>query len=120
MLHFAQTADAIAATTKKLEKTALVAAYLRSLPPDEAAIAAIFFSGRPFTAYEEATLQIGGAILWRVIAELSGKSEANLSAIYRKHGDAGAVAAAALPEKTKSGITLSDVQRVFSEIAATR
>ena len=31
MLHFARTCDAIAATTKKLEKTALVAAYLRSL-----------------------------------------------------------------------------------------
>ena len=42
MLRFAQTCDAIAATTKKLEKTAIVAAYLRSLPEDEAATTAFF------------------------------------------------------------------------------
>jgi DNA ligase 1 len=120
MLHFAQTCDAIAATTKKLEKTALLAAYLRELPVGEAAIAAIFFSGSPFPAYEEATLQVGGALLWRVISELSGKSEHELTEIYRRHGDAGSVAAEALPSKPPSGLSLSEVKRAFSEIAAAR
>lgn len=120
MLRLAQTCDAIAATTKKLEKTALVAAYLRSLPVDEAALAAIFLSGRPFPAYQEATLQVGGALLWRVIAELSRKSEPELTEIYRRHGDAGSVAAEALPERAESGVSLAAVQGVFSEIAATR
>ncbi len=124
MLHFAETCDAIAGTTRKLEKTALVAAYLKSLlrtmPLDEAATAAIFLSGRPFPAYEEATLQVGGALLWRVIAELSGKSESELSDIYRTHGDAGSVAAEALPERPESSLSLTAVQRTFSEIAAAR
>src|SRR6266404_113083 len=122
MLSFARTCDAIAATTKKLEKTALVAAYLRSLPLGEAAIAAIFLSGRPFPAYEEATLQVGGALLWRVIGELSGKTEHELSEIYRRHGDAGSVAAEALPARPESGLslTLTEVQRAFYEIAAAR
>src|SRR6266478_2986393 len=122
MLPFARTCDAIAATTKKLEKTALVAAYLRSLPLGEAAIAAIFLSGRPFPAYEEATLQVGGALLWRVIGELSGKTEHELSEIYRRHGDAGSVAAEALPARPESGLslTLIEVQRAFYEIAAAR
>ncbi len=122
MLPFAQTCDAIAATTKKLEKTALVAAYLRSLlqttlrtlsrtmlrtaPLDEAATAVVFLSGRPFPAYEEATLQVGGALLWRVIGELSGKSDHELTEIYRKHGDAGSVAADALPQRPESGLLL--------------
>ena len=60
MLRFARTCDTIAATTKKLEKTAVVATYLRSLPVEEAAIAAIFLSGRPFAAYEEATCRSEG------------------------------------------------------------
>ena len=120
MLRFARTCDAIAATSKKLEKTALVADYLRTLPSQEAAIAAIFLSGRPFAAYDEATLQVGGALLWRVIGELSGKSEHALTEIYRKHGDAGSVAAEALPERTEAVLSLLDVQRVFSEIAAAR
>ena len=50
MLTFAETADKIAATTKKLQKTALLAEYLKSVPVEEAAIAAVFFSGRPFPA----------------------------------------------------------------------
>src|ERR1700682_346722 len=128
MLPFARTCDAIAATTKKLEKTALVAAYLRSSLQSslrssqlsEAATAVIFLSGRPFAAYEEATLQVGGALLWRVIGELSGKSEHELTEIYRRHGDAGSVAAEALPDRPESGLSLSEVQRAFYEIAAAR
>jgi DNA ligase-1 len=129
MLNFAQTCDAIGATSKKLEKTAVVANYLRSLlrtmplhamPQSEAATAAIFLSGRPFPTYEEATLQVGGALLWRVISDLSGKSEHELTEIYRRHGDAGSVAAEALPEKPRSNLTLTEVQRAFSEIAAAR
>jgi DNA ligase-1 len=124
MLPFARTCDAIAATAKKREKTALVAAHLRSSlqssPPSEAATAAIFLSGRPFPTYEEATLQVGGALLWRVIGELSGKSEHELTEIYRRHGDAGSVAAEALPDRPESGLSLSEVQRAFYEIAAAR
>jgi DNA ligase-1 len=133
MLRFAQTCEAIGSTTSKLEKTALVAQYLRSLlattslpatsqilPLSEAATAAIFLSGSPFAANDETTLQVGGALLWRVIAELSGKSEHELTEIYRKHGDAGSVAAEALPAKPASGLSLTEVQRAFLEIAAAR
>jgi DNA ligase 1 len=120
MQHFAETCETIAATTKKLEKIALVADYFRSTPLDEAATAAIFLSGRPFPAYEEATLQVGGALLWRAITELSGKSEAELSQIYKRHGDAGSVAAEALPDHAKSSLSLTEIRRVFSEIAAAR
>ncbi len=80
MLHFAETCDAIASTTKKLEKTALVASYLKLLlqtqPLDEAATAAVFLSGQPFPAYEEATLQVGGALLWRMHRRAVGKIRA--------------------------------------------
>ena len=120
MQHFAETCEAIAATTKKLEKIALVALYFRAMPLDEAATAAIFLSGRPFPAYEEATLQVGGSLLWRVITELSGKSEAELSQIYKRHGDAGSVASEALPDHAKSSLSLTEIRRVFSEIAAAR
>jgi DNA ligase 1 len=124
MLRFAQTAESIAATNSKLAKTALVADYLRALPVADASIAAIFFSGRPFPRYSEATLQVGGAMLWRVIADLSGKSERELSEIYRSRGDAGAVAADALPARGESppslSLSLAGVQHAFAEIAGVR
>ncbi|MBV9181953.1 MAG: ATP-dependent DNA ligase, partial [Acidobacteria bacterium] len=68
MRQFAQTAERIGQTTKKLEKTALLAEYLRAASLDEAAQAAVFFSGRPFAMWEEITLQVGGSLLWRTVA----------------------------------------------------
>src|SRR5882757_6726462 len=120
MIRFAQTCEAIAATTKKLQKTALVSDYLRSLPVDTAAIAALFLSGRPFAAYRETTLQVGGALLWRTISELSGKSEQDLTESYRRHGDAGAVAADVLPPKPQPVLSLQEVQMSFNQMAAAR
>src|SRR3954468_22092165 len=120
MIRFAQTCETVAATTRKLEKTALVADYIQSIPAEEGAIAAIFFSGRPFAAFREETLQIGGAALWRAVAELSGKPEEALAASYRRHGDAGAVAAEVLSSQTGSDLSLHQVQSTFTQIANAR
>jgi DNA ligase-1 len=98
MRKFAEAAERIAATTKKLEKVAIVADYLKSYTPAEASVGALFFSGKPFPAWEETTLQVGGRLLWQAVEELSGKSQAELTAAYRKHGDLGAAAAEVLPQ----------------------
>ncbi len=120
MRKFAETCEAVAATTKKLLKTAIVADYLKSRTAGAAAVSAVFLSGRPFAAWEQATLQVGGALLWRVVAELSGKDEAVLTAAYRKHGDLGAVAGEALPEPSGRRLSVLDVAAAFRQIAAAR
>jgi len=119
VLSFALNADRIADTSKKLEKTAIVAEYLRSLEPEDAARAALFLSGRPFPAYEEATLGVGGSLLWRAVSEISGKSDSQLRDLYRAHGDLGAVAGAALPERS-SELTLSNLEEEFHTLSSTR
>ncbi len=118
--RFAETSEGIAATTKKLEKTALLAEYLKSVQVGEASTAAVFFSGRPFPVWEETTLQVGGSLLWRVVQELSGKNEHELTAAYRKYGDLGAVAAAVLSETESSHLDLTQVENYFRQIAAAR
>ena len=120
MRKFAESCEAIAATTKKLQKTAIAADYLKSRSTDEAVVSAVFLSGRAFPAWEETTLQVGGSLLWRVVAELSGKDEAALTAAYRKHGDLGAVAGEVLEARTGQGLGLLDVSEAFREIAAAR
>src|SRR5437868_11233971 len=92
MRKFAETCEAIAGTTKKLLKIGIVAEYFRSRTVEEASVSAVFLSGRPFPAYDETTLQVGGRLLWQVLEELSGKSAAELSTSYRRFGDLGAVA----------------------------
>src|ERR1700683_211694 len=118
MQRLAETCEAIAATTRKLRKTAIVADYLKSRTTGEAAISAVFLSGRAFPAWEETTLQVGGALLSRVVADLSGKDEAALTAAYRKHGDLGAVAGELLPERPGQGLGVLEVGKIFREIAA--
>ncbi len=120
MKKFSETCEAIAATTKKLRKTAIVAEYLKSRTLEEAAISAVFLSGRAFPAWEETTLQVGGSLLWRVVAELSGKDEAALTVAYRKHGDLGAVAGEVLEERAGQGLGILEVAEIFRRIAMVR
>jgi DNA ligase-1 len=120
MRKLAETCEAVAATTKKLQKTAIVADYFKSRTIDEAAVSAVFLSGRAFPAREETTLQVGGSLLWRAVAELSGKDEAELTVAYRRHGDLGAVAGEVLPETSRQGLSVLEVADTFRQIASAR
>jgi DNA ligase 1 len=120
MQRFTTTCEAIGATTKKLQKTALVAEYLRSRNAEEAAISAVFLSGRPFPAWEETTLQVGGRSLWAIVAELAGKEEGELTASYRRLGDLGAVAKDVLLQRPGQGLGVLEVEAFFRQVAAAR
>jgi DNA ligase-1 len=121
MHRFAATAEAVAATTKKLEKVRLVAEYFRSQPVDEAAQAAIFLSGRAFPAWEERTLQVGGTLLWRAVSEISGKGDVALTAAYRRHGDLGAAARDVLEATApgSSSLSVKELAAAFNELTRT-
>ncbi len=121
MIRLAEAGERIAATTKKLEKIAIVAEYLKARTPEEASVSAVFLSGRPFPVWEESTLQVGGRVLWKIVAELSGNSEAELTAAYRKRGDLGAVAGDVLPNRPRdAALNVLQVESKFREIAAAR
>ncbi|MGC1448443.1 MAG: ATP-dependent DNA ligase [Candidatus Sulfotelmatobacter sp.] len=120
MRQLATACEAIAGTTKKLLKTAIVADYLRSRTTDEAAVSAIFLSGQAFPAWEETTLQVGGRSLWQIVAESSGKNESELTDAYRRHGDLGAVAGELLPARPGQGLAVLEVEGAFRQIAAAR
>ena len=120
MQELAKSCEAIAGTAKKLLKTAIVADYLKSHPSDEAAVAATFLSGRSFPSWEETTLQVGGRALSRIVADLSGKDESDLTAAYRRHGDLGSVAGELLPQRSGQGLGVLEVESTFRQIAAAR
>src|SRR5208283_4758690 len=122
MHRLAETCERIAATTKKTEKTVIVADYLCSRDLGDAAISAVFLSGRAFPAFDERTLQIGGALLWKLVVDLAGGHETALSAAYRKRGDLGSAAADVLAANPpgSSPIALEEVRATFDQIAETR
>ncbi len=121
MERLAETCERIAATTKKSEKVAILAEYFRSRELADAMTSAVFLSGRAFPAFEERTLQVGGALLWKIVSELANTSEVELRAAYRRQGDLGSAAGELLAGHPSSErLTLEDVRRAFDEIAATR
>src|ERR1700757_132410 len=121
MRRFAETCEAVAGTTKKLEKIRIVAEYFRGGTVEEAAAAAVFLSGKPFPAWEESTLQVGSRQLWQVLAELAGKNDEELTVSYRRLGDLGAVAADVLPEASdRAPLHVAEAEDFFRRIAAAR
>jgi DNA ligase-1 len=122
MNFFAETCEAVAATSSKNKKTALVADYLRSRPMPGAELSALYLSGRVFPPYDERTLQVGGALLWRTLAEVANTNEAAVARVYRKHGDLGAAAAELLSARKPPGqpLTLTMVAESFRGIAQAR
>ncbi len=118
--------EAIAATTRKTEKVSILAQYLADRPLEEAAIAAVFLSGRAFPAYEETTLQVGGSLLWRAVRELTAASDAQMTAAYRRYGDMGSATQELLEQRRSAprhefaSPHVTEVEHAFRQIAAAR
>lgn len=89
MLRFAQTARAVAETPSKLEKVALVAAYLRELDDADLGAATRFFTGNPFPQRDERRLAVGGRTIVAAAHALWGFSSEALREAYRATGDLG-------------------------------
>jgi len=115
-------AEAIAATTKKTQKIALLTEYFRLRTVEESAVSALFLSGRVFPASEETTLQAGGSLLWQVLRDLSGASEAAMTAAYRRHGDLGSAAFELLHSVAppQSVLNVLEVAAELRQVALTR
>ena len=115
--------ERLAGTTKKLEKRAWMADFLREVPVEDAALAALYLSGTPFPETDRRQLSVGGASLWRVVEELTKASDAAMHAAYRRHGDMGAAAFDLLAVKggaENTTLTIGDVADKFSQLAAAK
>lgn len=117
MHAFVETCDAVAATTKKLEKIRLVSQLLKSLPLEDGVRAAIFLTGVAFPRNDERILGVGGTHLYRLVAELAGKDPRHLSEVYRQHGDLGSVAGELFQAAHSGGdVPLSEVANAFAKL----
>ncbi len=120
LLEFAELCDALAATTKKLEKRALIAGWLKTLSVEDAARGSLHLAGQVFAETDPRLLNLGGATLSKALAQLSGASEAAMHEAYRRHGDLGAAAQDLLAARAEVSptLTLAEVEEQFGEIAS--
>jgi len=121
MLRLAQLCESIAATSKKGEKIALVAEYLRIAGVEEAALGALYLCGRVFPRREERVLSIGFSILLRAVAGVAKKGSAELALVLRHHGDLGAGAEEILRDHpVGASVSLSQIAEVYASLADQR
>jgi len=121
VLDFAGTAEAIAATSSTLEKSRLLADYLRRLGPDDLRRAAIYMSGQPYGRAERRTLNLGWAAIGKVVDRLSDRRPEELRDLYLKHSDLGDWAFDALAGRTHPQPTsLAEVAAEIEEIRTAR
>jgi len=122
--RFAETAEAVAATSGKRAKTALLGEYLQHLQDADLARAARYFAGHQFALSDARTTNVGGSLLARSISEVAGFSLENLSPRYVRLGDAGEVAAEVFIEakgtEVQPTITLVETESLLARLSETR
>jgi DNA ligase-1 len=89
MRRWSELAERVAATSRTSVKTALLAAYLRTLDVAELPIAVVFLTGRPFAEAEGRATGLGWATISDAVAELGGTDREALGAAYDRFSDLG-------------------------------
>ena len=121
-IAFANTCTAISSTSSKLEKTRLLAEYLRTVDDQNIGRVAIWFTGLPFASSEGRVLQLGWALLRDALCAVGRIDADQLHQIYLKHSDLGETASEVLQEQAarRPALTLAAVDALFHSIAGAR
>lgn len=120
---FAECAEAVAATTKKLQKAALLGDYLKTLSDADLVRAARYFAGQQFALNDARTTNVGGSIISAALSEATGFRPEDLSPRYVRLGDAGDVAEEIVKEARQSfqpTVTLAETESLISRLSETR
>jgi DNA ligase 1 len=121
LAKFAEVADRVAATTKKLEKAALLGAYFHELEDADLARAARYFAGHQFAMHDARTTNVGTSVLRDALSEATGLSVENLRPRYVRLGDAGEVTYEAILEvkgdRLLPKITLAETESLIERLS---
>jgi DNA ligase-1 len=122
--QFAEAAERVGATTKRLEKAEIVGDYLAALSDDDVIFAARYFAGYTFPLRDQRTTNVGAAGLLTALSVATRRDPDDLKIQLVKLGDLGDVAAAVLAEAqpaiaASQPLTLLDVAIALEQLANT-
>jgi len=119
----AECAEAVAATTKKLEKAAILGGYLEMLSDPDLTRAARYFAGHQFALADARTTNVGGSIISAALSEATGFSPEDLYPRWVRLGDPGDLAAEIIKEAKRvfePTITLVETESLITRLSETR
>lgn len=124
--HFAETAERVGATTKRLEKAAILGVYFGTLQDADLVHAVRWFAGYVFSLRDQRTTNVGGAALFTAIQAVSGSDATHLRERLVVLGDPGDTAREAFEAApTEKDIvqtptqTLTHIANALEELAIT-
>ena len=123
LLLFAETAEQVGATTKRLEKAAILGRFFGLLSDDDLKHAARYFAGYTFPLRDQRTTNVGGAALLGAIVAVSGADDTFARQRLVARGDAGDVAQEVFAASPQADIpptmTLAQAAAFLETLAAT-
>ncbi|HEX7159322.1 MAG TPA: ATP-dependent DNA ligase, partial [Edaphobacter sp.] len=98
MAHFlavAELAEKLSKESSRLKKRAAIAEAIAAVhvaapETEDAGLFAMYVAGTPFAEADSRKLNAGGALLSKALLEVSGATQIELTAAYKRHGDLGA------------------------------
>ena len=121
--QFARTGEAVAATTKKLQKAAILGEYFKQLDDEDLARAARYFAGHQFAQSDARTTNVGGSIISEALVFATGLHGDDLGTRYARWGDSGDVAfemfCEAKPDNAPN-LSLAETESLLARLSATR
>src|SRR5688572_18490686 len=121
--QFAECAEAVAATTKKLEKAAILGGYLETLSDPDLTRAARYFAGHQFALADARTTNVGGSIISTALSGATGFRPEDLYSRWVRLGDPGDLAAEIIKEVKRTfqpTITLAETETLITRLSETR
>ncbi len=110
--------EQLEATTKRLEKTHILAQFLKKVPEDDLDRIALLLQGRIFPAWNETVVGVASRLVLKAISAATGIEQAKVEKEWKKTGDLGVTAENLIRGKKQRTLTSSRlmVQKVFDNL----
>ncbi len=121
MQRWAETAEAVAATSRTSEKASILADYLRTLDDETLSIGCVFLTGRTFAQADQRTLGLGWASIRAAVIAVASVDDDALGRAYDRYSDLGLAVADVLEAaghrgSEDGGPSVIEVADVFASI----
>ena len=121
--QLAEVFEQLSSTNSRLEKTAILASFLKVIADDEVEETILLLEGRVFPEWDSRTVGIAAKLILKAIANASGYDEREVTASFQNHGDLGLVAQELFSAKKQqtlfsSPLELNHVFKTLQKIAS--
>lgn len=110
--------EKLSQTTKRLEKTGIIAEFLKTLPEEDLDATILLLQGRVFARWDKRTLGISSKLAVKAVAKTAGVNEGQIQTLWRKKGDLGLVTEEILKKHQQATLFTQEltIQEVFKKL----